>query len=160
MVNTSTSSNINKPKGFLTVMVNNSSNINKTKESFSRDGHQFYQYQQNKRKFKQWWSTILPISTKQKKAWAVMVYNSTKISKPKEGLNSDGQQFYQYQKTKRKFKQWWSTIPPISTKPKKVYQREMVNNSSNIKKTKESISKRDGQQFYQYQENKRKFKLW
>jgi hypothetical protein len=27
---------------------------------------QCYQYQQNKRKFKQWWSAMLPISTKQK----------------------------------------------------------------------------------------------
>ena len=59
-------------------MVNNSTNINKTKESLNSDGQQFnqykqnkeslniegqqfYQYQQNKRKFKQWWSTILPI---------------------------------------------------------------------------------------------------
>jgi GTP-sensing pleiotropic transcriptional regulator CodY len=49
-------------------MVNNSTNINKTKESLNSDGQQFHQYQQNKRKFKQWWSTILPISTKQKKA--------------------------------------------------------------------------------------------
>ena len=48
-------------------MVNNSTNINKTKESFNSDGQQFHQYQQNKRKFKQLWSTILPISTKQKK---------------------------------------------------------------------------------------------
>jgi wobble nucleotide-excising tRNase len=71
-----------------------------------------------------------------------MVNNSTNINKTKESLNSDGQQFLQYQQNQ-----------------KKVYQREMVNNSSNIKKTKESISKRDGQQFYQYQENKRKFKL-
>ena len=34
-------------------MVNNSPNINKTKESLSNDGQQFHQYQQNKRKFKQ-----------------------------------------------------------------------------------------------------------
>ena len=47
-------------------MINNSTNINKTKESLNSDGQQFYQYQQNKRKFKQWRSTILPISTKQK----------------------------------------------------------------------------------------------
>ena len=33
-------------------MVNNSSNINKAKESLNSDGQQF-QYQQNKRKFKQ-----------------------------------------------------------------------------------------------------------
>ena len=51
-------------------MVNNSTNINKTKESLNSDGQQFYQYQQNKRR-----------------------------------LNSDGQQFYQYQQKKRKFKQ-------------------------------------------------------
>ena len=48
-------------------MVNNSTNINKTKESLNSDGQQFNQYQQNKRKFKQWRSTILPISPKQKK---------------------------------------------------------------------------------------------
>ena len=59
-------------------MINSSTNINKTKESLNSDGQQFYQYQQNKeslnsdgqqfyqykqnkRKFKQWWSTILPI---------------------------------------------------------------------------------------------------
>ena len=32
-------------------MVNNSSNINKPKESFNSDDQQFYQYQQTKRKF-------------------------------------------------------------------------------------------------------------
>ena len=45
------SSNINKPKEILAVIVNNSSNINKIKESVNSDGEQFYQYQQNKRKF-------------------------------------------------------------------------------------------------------------
>jgi hypothetical protein len=30
------------------VIVNNSSNINKTKESLSSDGQQFHQYQQNR----------------------------------------------------------------------------------------------------------------
>ena len=48
-------------------MVNNFNNINKTKESLNSDGQQFHQHQQNKRKFKQWWSTILTTSTKQKK---------------------------------------------------------------------------------------------
>ena len=48
-------------------MINNSTNINKTKESLNSDGQQFYQYKQNKRKFKQWWLTIQPISTKQNK---------------------------------------------------------------------------------------------
>ena len=43
-------------------MVNNSTNINKTKENLNSDGQQFHQYQQNK-----------------------------------ESLNSNGQQFYQYQ---------------------------------------------------------------
>jgi hypothetical protein len=45
-------------------MVNNSININKIKESVNSDGQQFYKYQQNKRTFKQWWSTIIipPIS--------------------------------------------------------------------------------------------------
>jgi hypothetical protein len=76
-----------------TVMVNNSTNINKTKESFNSDGRQFLQYQQSKRKFSQWWSTIHPISTNQKKVWTVMVNNSSNINKPKESLNSDGQQF-------------------------------------------------------------------
>ena len=65
-------------------MVDNSTNINKTKESLNSDGRQFHQYQQNR-----------------------------------ENLNSDGQQFHQYQQNKRKFKQWWSTIPPILTKQKK-----------------------------------------
>jgi hypothetical protein len=35
----------------------------------------------------------------------VMVNNSSNINKPKESLNSDGQQFLQYQQTKRKFEQ-------------------------------------------------------
>ena len=66
-----------------------------------------------------------------------MVNNSTNSNKTKESLNSDGQQFHQYQQhkgilnsdgqhfhqylqNKRKFKQWWSTIPPILTKQRKV----------------------------------------
>ena len=81
-------------------MVNNSTNINKTKDSLNSDGQQFQQYQQNKRQFKQWWSTIPPISTKQKTVWTVMVNISTNISKTKDSLNSDGQQFHQYQQNK------------------------------------------------------------
>ena len=57
----------NHEKKALTVMANNSININKTKESLNIDGQQFHQYQQNKGKFKHWWPTIPPISTKQKK---------------------------------------------------------------------------------------------
>ena len=48
-----------------------------------------------------------------------MANNSTNIYKTKESLNSDGQQLHQYLQTKRKFKQWWPTTPPISTKQKK-----------------------------------------
>ena len=59
-------------------MINNSININKTKESLNSDGQQFHQ--QNKRKFKQ-------------------------NNKTKESLNSDDQQFYQYKQNKTKFKQ-------------------------------------------------------
>ena len=147
-------------------MVNNSTNINKPKESLNSDGQQFYQYQQNKRKFEQWWSTIPPISTSQKKVWTVMINISSNINKPKESLNSEGQQFLQcmnsdgrqflqYQQTKRKFKQWWSTIPPISTNQKKVWT-VMVKNSTNINKPKESLNS-DGQQFLQYQQTKWKF---
>ena len=136
-------------------MVDNSSNINKPKESLNSDGQQFLQYQQTKGKFEQRWSTIPPISTNQKKVWTVMVNNSFNINKTKEYLNSDGQQFYQYQQTKRKFEQWWSTIPPISTNQKKVLA-VMVDNSTNINKPKESLNS-DGQQFYQYQQNKESF---
>jgi hypothetical protein len=51
-------------------MVDNSTNINKTKESLNSDGQQFHQYQQNKKKSK----------------------------------NRDGQQLHQYQQNKKKFK--------------------------------------------------------
>ena len=71
--------------------------------------------------------------------------NSTNINKPKESFNSDGQQFLQYQQTKRNLKsygrqfyqyqqtkgksyQWWSTI---SRKQKKVLA-VMGNTSANI----------------------------
>jgi uncharacterized protein YecE (DUF72 family) len=121
------------------VMINNSSNINKPKESLNSDGQQFLQYQQTKIKFEQWRSTIPLISTKQKNVWTVMVDNSSNINKPKESLNTDGQQFLQYQQTKRKFEQWWSKILLISTNQKKVWT-VMVNNSSNINKPNESFS--------------------
>ena len=92
-------------------MVNNSTNINKTKESLNSDGQQFHQYQQNKRKFKQLWSTFSPIFTKQKKAWTVMVNNSTNINKTKESLNSEVQHFHQYQLNRASLKQFWSRFP-------------------------------------------------
>jgi hypothetical protein len=51
------------------------------------------------------------------------------------------QNFLLFCQNKRKFiKQRWSTIPPISTKQKKVYQTEIVNNSTNINKPKESFN--------------------
>jgi hypothetical protein len=50
-------------------MINNSTNINSTKESLTSDGQQFHQYQQNKRKLK-----------------TVMVNNSTNINNTKKSL--------------------------------------------------------------------------
>jgi hypothetical protein len=108
-------------------MVNNSTNINKNHLST---------------KLIQWWSTIPPISTK-----ITLHFNS---------LN-DGQQFHQYQQKSPlnsthwgmvnnsttninknhpsiQLIEWWSTIPPISTK---------------ITSRLNSLS--DGQQFHQYQ---------
>ena len=84
-----------------------------------------------------------------------MVNNSSNISKPKESLNSNGQQFLQYQQTKRKILQWWSTILPISTNQKNVLT-VMVDNPTNINKPKESFYS-DDLQFLQYQQTKRKF---
>ena len=66
-------------------MVNYSTNINKTKNSINSDGQLFHRYQQNK-----------------------------------NSINSDGQLFHQYQQNKKQYKQWWSTIPPISTKQETV----------------------------------------
>ena len=148
------------------VMVNNSTNINKNHLSTQliewwstippistkitshinslSDGQQFHQYQQksppsihwvmvnnstniNKNhlspQFIEWWSAIPPISTK-----IISHFNSL----------TDGQQFHQYQRKSPltsihwvmvnnstninknhlspKFIEWWSTIPPISTK--------------------------------------------
>jgi hypothetical protein len=44
-------------------------------------------------------------TTNQKKVLTVMVNNSTNINKTEESLNSGGQQFLQYQQTKRMFEQ-------------------------------------------------------
>ena len=38
-------------------MENKWTNINKTKETLNSDGQQVEQYKQNKRNFKQWWTT-------------------------------------------------------------------------------------------------------
>ena len=78
-------------------MFNNVTNINKTKESLHSDRQKCYQYQQNKRKYTRWWSTMLPISTKKKKVHTVMVNNVSNNNKTKESVHSDGQQCYQYQ---------------------------------------------------------------
>ena len=83
------------------MIVNNSTNINKTKESLNSDGQQYHQYQQNKRNLNSDGQQFLQYQLN------------------KESLNNDSQQFLQYQQNKRKFKPWWSTIPPISTKEKK-----------------------------------------
>jgi hypothetical protein len=109
------------------VMVNNSTNINKNHLS---------------PQFIEWWSTIPPISTK----------ITTRLNS-----FSDGQQFHQYQQKSYltsthwvmvnnstninknhlslQLIEWWSTIPPISTK---------------ITSHLSSLS--DGQQFHQYQQ--------
>ena len=108
------------------------------------DGQQFHQYQQKS-----------PLNSTH---W-VMVNNSTNINKITSHLNSlsDGQQFHQYQQQSYltsthwvmvnnstninkkhlspKFIDWWSTIPPISTKI-----------------TSHLNSLNDGQQFHQYQQ--------
>ena len=56
------------------MIVNNSFNIKKTKESLKSDSQQFLQ--------------------------TVIVNNSSNFNKTKESLNSDGQQFHQYQQSK------------------------------------------------------------
>ena len=80
-------------------MVNYSTNINKTnnylspEESLNSDGQLF-----------------------------TNINKTNNYLSPEESLNSDDQLFYQYQQDKqlpltwRKLKQWWSIIPPISTK--------------------------------------------
>ena len=89
----------------LTVMVNKSTSINKTNNRlFNSDGQQFHQYQQNEQSpLEQWWSTNPLVSTKRTTtSLAVMVNNSTSISKTNNHLlNSDGQQFHQYQQNEQ-----------------------------------------------------------
>ena len=208
------------------VMVNNSTNINKNHLS---------------PKFIEWWSTIPPISTtiishfsslsdgqqfhqyqqKSPLTWThwVMVNNSTNINKNHLSLQliewwstippistkitshlntlSDGQQFHQYQQKSPltsthwvtvnnstninknhlspQLIEWWSTIPPISTKiTSHINSLSDVNNYTNINKNHISPqliewwstipppistkitplfnSLRDGQQFHQYQQ--------
>ena len=97
-------------------MVNISSNINTQKESLSSGGRQFYQFQQNKGKFKQWWSTFPQISTKQEKV-----------------LNSDGQQFHQYQ-TNREIQTMMVDNSSIINKTKEILDSD-VNISTNMNKT-------------------------
>jgi hypothetical protein len=138
-------------------MVNNSSNINKPKESLNSDGQQFLQYQQTKRKFEQWWSTILPISTNQKKVLTVWLNYWPSLFKLSYGLLILVELSTITVKTFLwfvdiggivdnlclinflKFEQWWSTIPPISIKQKKVLT-VMIKNSININKTRESLN--------------------
>ena len=82
-------------KKFETAIVDNSTNINKT------NNHRSY---------------LKPLNTNNTTTYGIVLL----LRVWKESLNSDGQQSHQYQQNKRKFKQWWSTIPPVSTKQKKV----------------------------------------
>ena len=133
-------------------MVNISTNINKTRESFKQwwspippisnkqrnsnnDGRQFKHNQQSKRTFRQWCQHFHHYEQnkiKFKQWWSTIPPKSTKQRKFTQWC----QHFHQYEQNKGKFKQWWSTIPPIATKQKKVW-RVMVNNSTNINNTKE-----------------------
>jgi hypothetical protein len=122
-----------KQKKVETVMVNNSTNINKAKESlnsvcFVHFGGIVDYHCLSFLLFCWYWMNCWPSLFKLSYVlfileelltitifFAVMVNNSTNINKTKERLNSDGRQFHQYEQNKRKFKQWWSTIPTIST---------------------------------------------
>ena len=133
------------------------------------------------RKFIQWQSTVLPISTIKStvlpistikstvlpistitshlKVYTVTVNSSTNINNhlSPQGLYSDSQQFYQYQQSPltSRFIQWQSTVLPISTITfhLKVYT-VTVNSSTNINN---HLSPQglysDSQQFYQYQQS-------
>jgi hypothetical protein len=92
-------------------MVNNSTNINKSKESFNSDGQQFLQYQHTKESLNSDGPSLLTLSfvllildellTITAKTFFWFVDN---INKTKESLsNRDGQQFLQYQQNNRKF---------------------------------------------------------
>jgi hypothetical protein len=72
-----------------------------------------------KRKLKQWWSIILPISTKQRKLkewWSIILPISTKQRKLKQWWSI----ILPISTKQRKLKQWWSIILPISTKQRKL----------------------------------------
>ena len=70
-------------------MVNSSNNINKTKEHLNSDGQHFQQHQQNKRTFKQRWSTVpTTTTTKQNNIEKAMVNSSNNINKTTSMLNS------------------------------------------------------------------------
>ena len=95
------------------MLVYNSTNINKTKESLNSEFQHFHQYQLNRASLKQFWS---PIWTKERKlnidgqqfhqyqqnreSLKSAGNNSTNINKTKESLNSDGQHFHQYQQNR------------------------------------------------------------
>jgi hypothetical protein len=132
-------------------MVNNSSNINKTKESLNSDSQQFLQYQRgivdhHSLSFLCFveiggivdyhYLNFLLICWYWRNYWPSLLKLSFSLWK----WNSDGQQFHQYQKNKRKLKQWWSTFPPISTK-----QRNLSS---------------DGQQFHQYEQIEKSRQWW
>jgi hypothetical protein len=60
-------------------MVNNSSNINKTKESLNSDGQQFHQYEQNEQS----------------------AFILTEFTEHKNMFTNDGQEIHQYQQIKK-----------------------------------------------------------
>ena len=105
------------------VMVNNSTNINKNHLS---------------PQLIEWWSTIPPISTKITSTWThwVMVNNSTQYQQ-KTPLTSTHWVMVNINNNHISLQliEWWSTIPPISTK---------------ITSHLNTLS--DGQQFHQYQQ--------
>jgi hypothetical protein len=131
-----------KQNKVLTVMVDNSTNINKTKESFNSDCQQFC------------WPSLLKLS------FGFLI--------SEELLTITIWTFFWFVDIGRIVDhlclinfllfQWWSKILPISTNQKKVWT-VMVNNSSNINKQKQSFSS-VGRQFYQYQQTKRMFWHW
>jgi MFS superfamily sulfate permease-like transporter len=99
------------------VIVNNSINIDKTKESLNSDDidgivdHHCLNFLLFCRYWWNCWPSLFKLSFVLSILMELMVNNFINIIKTKESLNSDGQQFHQYHQNKRKFKQWWSTIP-------------------------------------------------
>ena len=92
------------------------------KESLNSDGQQFYHYQPSKESLNsdgQQFHHYQP--SKESLNSDGQQFHHYQPSN--ESLNSDGQQFHHYQQNEQspliltdQIKQWWSTIPPLSTK--------------------------------------------